>query len=88
MPEVVSNTSPLQYLYQLGQLHLLPHFSHHVTIPLAVEQELSAGRALGVALPALTTLSWIRRRAPAHMQTLTMANVMPKSVHMRFAYLR
>jgi predicted nucleic acid-binding protein len=57
MPEVViSNTSPLQYLYQLGQLELLPRLYQQVTIPPAVVQELVDGRALGVALPVLEHL--------------------------------
>ena len=46
MPEaVISNTSPLQYLYQVGQLPLLAHFYQQVTIPPAVVQELAAGAA-------------------------------------------
>jgi predicted nucleic acid-binding protein len=37
MPEaVISNTSPLQYLYQVGQLPLLAHLYQQVTIPPAV----------------------------------------------------
>ena len=52
MPEaVISNTSPLQYLYQLGQLTLLRHFYQQVTVPPAVVQELAAGAARGVACP-------------------------------------
>jgi predicted nucleic acid-binding protein len=40
MPEaVISNTSPLQYLYQLGQLTLLAHFYQQVTVPPAVVQQ-------------------------------------------------
>jgi hypothetical protein len=30
MPEVISNTSPLQYLHQLGWLHLLEEFYSQV----------------------------------------------------------
>ena len=37
MPEaVISNTSPLQDLYQLGQFTLLPRLYQQVTIPPAV----------------------------------------------------
>ena len=66
MPEaVISNTSPLQYLYQLGQLDLLSRFYQHVTIPPAVAHELAAGRALGIALPALQQVSWVQVQAPS-----------------------
>lgn len=44
MPEaVISSTSPLQYLYQLGQFALLPRFYQQVIIPL---------RSSAVAYPA------------------------------------
>jgi predicted nucleic acid-binding protein len=61
---VISNTSPLQYLYQVGQLELLPRFYQQVTIPPAVVQELVDGQALGVALPVLSEASWIQVQAP------------------------
>ena len=58
MPEVViSNTSPLQYLYQLDHLDLLPHFYQQIQVPPAVISELHAGRALGVSLPYPATIS-------------------------------
>jgi hypothetical protein len=66
MPEaVISNTSPLQYLYQLGELELLPRFYQQVTIPPAVVQELADGRALGVVLPVLEHVPWVQVQAPA-----------------------
>jgi len=66
MPEaVISDTSPLQYLHQLGQLHLLPHFYHQVIMPPTVERELAVGRSLGIELPTLATFPWLRVRAPA-----------------------
>ncbi len=65
MPEaVVSNTSPLQYLYQLGELALLPHLYQQVMIPPAVVQELAAGRALGLALPVPEHVPWVHVQAP------------------------
>ena len=36
MPEVVSNTFPLQYLHQLGLLDLLPRLVGRFTVPQAV----------------------------------------------------
>ena len=69
MPEaVISNTSPLQYLYQLGQLTLLRHFYQQVTVPPAVVQELAAGAARGVALPVLAEVAWLGARAPSASQ--------------------
>lgn len=68
MPEVVSNTSPLQYLHQLGLLDLLPRLVGHITIPQAVVDELEAGRALGHNLPDVTLLGWIGVRVAASSQ--------------------
>lgn len=53
MPEVFANTSPLQYLHQLGLLELLPKLYGAVGVPSAVIREIEAGHALGVSLPAL-----------------------------------
>jgi uncharacterized protein len=62
MPEVFCNTSPLQYLYQSGFLHLLPSLYGHVAIPDAVAAEIDFGRQRGVDLPELTKLSWLEIR--------------------------
>lgn len=53
MPEVFANTSPLQYLHQLGLLNILPGLYGEVGIPQAVIRELEAGHKLGVKLPGL-----------------------------------
>src|SRR2546421_11868662 len=77
MPEaVISNTSPLQYLYQLGQLTLLAHFYQQVTVPPAVVQELAAGAARGVALPVLAEVAWLQVRAPSATQVWRGARTM------------
>lgn len=68
MPEVISNTFPLQYLYQLGLLELLPRLVGRVTIPQSVVDELKAGRALGHDLPKVVTLAWVTVRVPAASQ--------------------
>ncbi len=62
MPEVFCNTSPLQYLHQLGLLHLLREFYGRVTVPEAVAREVDAGLALGVTLPDVKTIEWITVR--------------------------
>lgn len=64
MPEVISNTSPLQYLYQLGLLELLPRLAGRVTVPRSVVDELEAGRALGHDLPDVVSLPWVTVRMP------------------------
>ena len=66
MPEVICNTSPLQYLYQVELLHLLPALAGNIVVPVAVATELSTGRAAGVSLPDPTTLGWITIRRPAN----------------------
>ena len=51
MPEVICNTSPLQYLHQLGKLDILPALAKTVTLPPAVIAELAEGQRLGVNVP-------------------------------------
>lgn len=62
MPEVISDTSPIQYLHQAGLLDLLLALYGKLTLPSGVVDELKAGRKLGVALPDVRTLSWIEIR--------------------------
>lgn len=64
MLEVISNTSPLQYLHQLGILHILPALAKRVTVPPAVVEELSVGRALGLNVPDPKGLDWVTIRGP------------------------
>ena len=59
MPEVICNTSALQYLHQLGLLHLLRELYGTVTVPEPVAREIAAGREQGVNLPDLAALTWI-----------------------------
>ena len=50
MPDVICNTSPLQYLYQAGI---------QVYVPEAVVVELREGQRRNVLLPTLEELSWL-----------------------------
>ena len=70
MPEVISNTSPLQYLHQLGVLDVLPKLVTTITVPPAVQDELTAGRQLGLNLPDLNSLDWIIVRRPSSSAAL------------------
>lgn len=60
---VVSNTSPLLYLHQVGQLDLLREMYSRIRIPSAVRKELQAGAERGVAVPDALALGWIDERA-------------------------
>lgn len=57
MSEFICNTSPLQYLHQLGLLDILPKLTGNVTVPPAVTGELQAGRSKGASVPDPATLS-------------------------------
>lgn len=59
MPEVICNTSALQYLHQLGRLELLRELYGRVMVPEAVALEINAGKACGVDLPDLESLPWV-----------------------------
>lgn len=72
MPETVCNTSPIQYLHQVGLLGLLPTLYANITLAEAVAQELAEGRAHGVSLPAPASLGWIRVTRPRDQATLRM----------------
>ncbi len=64
MPDLICDTSPLQYLYQLELLHILPALAERVLIPPAVIEELAAGLALGVSLPDVEMLDWMTVQRP------------------------
>ena len=72
MAEVISNTSPLQYLHQIRQLDLLPALCGSVIIPSAVVDELDVGRKAGVDLPDPARLEWAVIRTPASAPVLTL----------------
>ena len=65
MADVIVNTSPLQYLYQVGQLDLFTKLFGRIIIPEAVVVELAAGRRLGISLPAPEAFNWVGLRSPA-----------------------
>ena len=69
MPNVICNTSPLQYLHQADVLELLPALVGQVYVPKAVVAELEEGRRRSVRLPVLEELSWLTVR-PVRDRTL------------------
>jgi len=62
MAIVIADTSPLQYLFQLGLLDLLRELYGTVLVPEAVRDELLVGRSLGVAVPDPADFTWIMLR--------------------------
>jgi predicted nucleic acid-binding protein len=62
-PEVIVDTSPIQYLFQTGLLDLLPTLYGRVVVPEAVARELAVGRTQGVPLPNPRSYRWMRVRS-------------------------
>jgi len=60
MPNVISNTSPIQYLYQTNLLELLPQLYGNIILPQGVVIELAQGKNLGVAVPKIENYSWFQ----------------------------
>jgi predicted nucleic acid-binding protein len=73
MPEVIANTSPIQYLFQLGLLNILPELYGEVFVPDGVILELRSGVNRGVSLPDLDSLSWLRIRKARSAAVLILA---------------
>ena len=61
MADVICNTSPMQYLHQVGLLRIIPSLVGQVLIPPAVNAELAVGRSLDLPDPA--HLDWVTIRA-------------------------
>ena len=87
------NTSPLQYLHQIGQLELLPRLVPRIAVPIAVADELAEGRRLGLDLPVPETLSWVDIHRPreviyyssAHAGTAEPSRVSPPKAVVYFS---
>ena len=69
MATVIADTSPLQYLFQVGLIELLRDLFGTVYVPVAVRDELQVGRSLGFHVPDPAGQSWMlvrpTTRAPA-----------------------
>lgn len=70
MTAFICNTSPLQYLYQLNLLNLLPALMGKIIVPTAVVEEVKTGKENGIDLPDLSLLDWIEIREPASFDAL------------------
>ncbi len=74
MPEIICNTSPLQYLHQLELLPILPKLAGKVIVPQAVVGELATGIQRGVNLPDVSVLEWVLIRRPISTMALSLIN--------------
>lgn len=72
MPDVVVDTSVVQYLHQARLLDLLPALYGIVMVPHAVAAELARGRDGGIDLPDVTTLEWMRLESKPSTKILPM----------------
>ena len=70
MPDLICDTSPLQYLHQLDLLSLLSALAERVIVPPSVIEELEVGHRLGVSLPDVTMLDWVTVHQPASKAAL------------------
>jgi predicted nucleic acid-binding protein len=60
MPAVISNTSPLLYLYRIGLLEWLPTLCSDIWIPHAVVRELQEGQQKGYDVPMPGAYTWLQ----------------------------
>jgi|ERR1051325_3533595 predicted nucleic acid-binding protein len=67
MPEAISNTSPLLYLYRIGVLHWLPKLFSETWVPNAVLVELTEGREKGYDVPNPSDYEWIQTVDPTSL---------------------
>jgi predicted nucleic acid-binding protein len=64
MPEAITNTSPMLYLYRIGVLEWLPRLCDDIWIPQAVVDELQAGRRKGYEVPIPSAYTWLQMVEP------------------------
>ena len=74
MPEAISNTSPLLYLYRGGVLEWLPQLFSEIWVPNAVVLELQEGQRRGYDVPNPSDHTWLEvvepRAVPSEWLTL------------------
>ncbi|WP_373498301.1 DUF3368 domain-containing protein [Desulfococcus sp.] len=72
-PMVILNTSPLQYLHQLGLLDVLESLFSRIYVPAEVVEELDGGKLEGVHLPDLQDLEFIKILPPQPISAIKLA---------------
>ena len=73
MSELLCDTTVVQYLHQLGLLHILPALGSPLVLPEAVVTELDQGRERGIDLPDLSALAWLTIRSVSARPPLSRA---------------
>jgi uncharacterized protein len=71
---VISNTSPLLYLHQIGCLSILQMLYNQVVVPQAVQLELLVGQQQGVDVPEISQYEWL------HLQSVATVASMPNVI--------
>ena len=77
-PKLICNTSPLQYLHQLGLLSILHDLAEETLVPEAVAAELEAGSAVGVNVPKVKELEWLTVQRPKSLSVLPLVTDLGK----------
>lgn len=67
MPKAISNTSPLLYLYRIGAILWFSKLFDEIWIPIAVKNELLAGKSKGYDVPDPTDYAWLKIVNPKSM---------------------
>jgi uncharacterized protein len=67
---VISNTSPLLYLHQIGCLSILQTLYTQVIVPQAVQSELLVGQQQGVDVPKISQCAWLQLRSVATVASM------------------
>src|SRR5215510_14888108 len=67
MAIVIADTSPLQYLFQVGLLDILERLFAAVQVPDAVRDELEAGRSRGFDVPDPAAFPWMQVTTTTHL---------------------
>jgi hypothetical protein len=65
VPEAISNTSPLLYLYRIGVLDWLPSLFDEIWTPNAVVHELQEGQRRGYDVPNPGDYDWLKIVEPS-----------------------
>lgn len=74
MPDLICDTSVIQYLHQLGHLDLLNKLGDRIILPPAVAEELNIGHKLGIDLPSLSNVRWLNIQQPVSVAALPLIN--------------
>jgi hypothetical protein len=67
MPKAISNTSPLLYLYRIGAILWFPKLFDEIWTPIAVKNELLAGKSKGYDVPDPSDYAWLKIVNPKSM---------------------